>query len=1028
MFKTFGALVRSPFFPISYLLSNRFEEVISSKFFLEALYLASPLLHEQYVKNINQPIPPSQRASLYKYFVRMSYRSTPFGTFAGVNFAKVGNTTEIEFVDNKSYCKHTKLDNHLLNAFVDKLLADPLVQREVIWKPNNTIIRKHNELRFIEWRTTNGVRSYHLSRVQNNDSLEAILSLASNGATSNQLISLLETSGIEQTEAAEFIQEVIENKLLLSDIDIAITADDPAQSLIRSLEKYESCKKNSATLRSIIYQLKTLDDQGPGTSVEDYKKAVEALNDLNVTDLRFTFQCDLRKPTIKATISEFVLEEIKQAIYFLAAIKNKGNSTNITRFKEAFVKRYEEQEVSILEVLDSESGIGYPPSQYSFNDNTPLLDGLTSLNTDTFVEYKLHPWQIRLLQAYESATRNNLKEIVINPNDLGIRMDDVKPSDFPISFYSMVQILIKRGQTTNYIIDYIGSDGPSALNLLGRFGQVDDQIAQLSKECADKERDLLRDALLAEIVHVPGSRIGNVISRPAFRDYEIPILATASVPASNVIPLTDIYVSVRNNRIILRSKQFKKEIIPRNSNAHSYHRETIPYYHFLCDVQFDNSASKLTWDWGILNNFTFLPRVKFGNTILAKARWVINKETIRFNTANSKKENQNLIKDWCLKNQIPPTIVLVEGDNKLLLNLNDEFAIPIICNALVKMGKVILEESYLENHDVIACGPEGPYASELIIPWVQDNNPLEKQSVKLSSLNEFEIDRSFICGSEWFYIKLYCGVKVADTLIKEVIYPLAIEFEQNRDIEKWFYIRYGDPEHHLRVRFKGKGEFYVKVLKSINELLKPYLKYGLVNKVIIDSYQREIERYGSLNIDHSETLFWIDSIYCAKLLYVLEGDLGDELRWKVACKGIDDLMSCFEMTSLQKFDLMKYLSDGYGKEQSNDLKTFKQDLSIKFRAYRMDLELMLSDREIDGANESTTSILIERMNRIRPIAEKVIKYLHGQEVQVKFDGVVASYIHMFVNRLLRSKQRLHEAILYDLLAQHYRSYLAKAKK
>jgi hypothetical protein len=68
------------------------------------------------------------------------------------------------------------------------------------------------------------------------------------------------------------------------------------------------------------------------------------------------------------------------------------------------------------------------------------------------------------------------------------------------------------------------------------------------------------------------------------------------------------------------------------------------------------------------------------------------------------------------------------------------------------------------------------------------------------------------------------------------------------------------------------------------------------------------------------------------------------------------------------------------------------------------------------------------MNRIRPIAEKVIKYLHGQEVQVKFDGVVASYIHMFVNRLLRSKQRLHEAILYDLLAQHYRSYLAKAKK
>ena len=49
-------------------------------------------------------------------------------------------------------------------------------------------------------------------------------------------------------------------------------------------------------------------------------------------------------------------------------------------------------------------------------------------------------------------------------------------------------------------------------------------------------------------------------------------------------------------------------------------------------------------------------------------------------------------------------------------------------------------------------------------------------------------------------------------------------------------------------------------------------------------------------------------------------------------------------------------------------------------------------------------------------------------VGVPLTELAASYIHLHVNRLLRSSQREHEAVLYHFLAQAYRSLLAVKPK
>lgn len=62
-----------------------------------------------------------------------------------------------------------------------------------------------------------------------------------------------------------------------------------------------------------------------------------------------------------------------------------------------------------------------------------------------------------------------------------------------------------------------------------------------------------------------------------------------------------------------------------------------------------------------------------------------------------------------------------------------------------------------------------------------------------------KIHRTFIPGSQWVYIKLYTGEKTADDLLIQVIAPVIKKVQKAQHIKKWFFIRYSDPDFHLRI-------------------------------------------------------------------------------------------------------------------------------------------------------------------------------------------------------------------------------------
>ena len=65
-----------------------------------------------------------------------------------------------------------------------------------------------------------------------------------------------------------------------------------------------------------------------------------------------------------------------------------------------------------------------------------------------------------------------------------------------------------------------------------------------------------------------------------------------------------------------------------------------------------------------------------------------------------------------------------------------------------------------------------------------------------------QVKRSFIIGSEWVYYKIYTGPKTADSILVDFIKPIVDQLLKDGIIKMWFFIRYADPEFHLRVRFQ----------------------------------------------------------------------------------------------------------------------------------------------------------------------------------------------------------------------------------
>jgi len=289
-----------------------------------------------------------------------------------------------------------------------------------------------------------------------------------------------------------------------------------------------------------------------------------------------------------------------------------------------------------------------------------------------------------------------------------------------------------------------------------------------------------------------------------------------------------------------------------------------------------------------------------------------------------------------------------------------------------------------------------------------------------------DLKRDFFIGDRWLYYKIYCGYKTSDKILVEVVKLVSDEMLEKEIIEKWFFIRYGDPENHLRVRFLlSKPDYIYTLIKLMNENLQRFISSGLVWNVMIDTYKREIERYGINTIHLSESLFFNDSVLSLNILSMIEGDSGEIIRWGIGLRSIDEFINDFNYSLEEKFKLLSYMRDSFVKEFNVEHNLRKQ-LSDKYRKNKLFIENILNG---ENENNNELSLLFDLIkNRSfmnKPIIDGILNIKNDNKLEKPLNELMWSYLHMLNNRLFKSKQRIHELVVYDFLYQHYRSKLAR---
>jgi thiopeptide-type bacteriocin biosynthesis protein len=1004
-------------------LERRLREAYKRPELREALYLASPQLCETLdawgSEHARKWLP-----ALVSYFERAASRPTPFGLFAGCCLGEIGERSCLELEERGHYRRHTRLDMDYLTALVRALEADPSIRRRLSFRPNSSLYRAGGRLRYAESRLDGTLRSYHLIAVDDSVELEATLARASAGATPDDLAAKLVGDEISVDEAKEFIDELIDAQLLVSEVQPALTGPEPAPALVEAMAEHEETAEPVRALREALDSLGQLDRQGLGASPAQYRRIESLFEDQAAKpESSRLFQLDLTKPA-RATLGPAVVDEIARALELVAKLTPRVPDDPLDSFRAAFVERYEDREVPLVEALDEEIGIGFDVSQAV--ESTPLLAGVKLESWDGAGP----PWEERhrlLLHLVGQALREGRQELELSSSEI----DALAPAQQP-RLPDALEVMATVAAASQDELDHgrfrvllRGASGAPGAALLGRFCHADGALRGRVEEHLRLEEAQRPDAVFAEIVHLPESRVGNILLRPVLRSYEIPFLGRSGAPPAAQLPVTDLLISVVGDsvasgaeRLVLRSRRLACEVLPRLTSAHKYSRSSLGVYRFLCELQRQGTVEVLTWDWRPLEALPFLPRVCSGRTVLARARWNLDRRDLeRFS------ERAEAFREWCREAELPRWIVLAHEDQELVSDLRNPFSVETLLHHLRRREQATLVELFPAPDELCTHGPEGRFTHEIVIPFTRVTKG--RTSNRRAAPRE-AVQRRFSPGSEWLYAKLYTGNGTADRVLVDVAEPVVQAALGTSAAQRWFFVRYADPHFHVRLRVNGDPRRLVEeVVPLLREKAELLLADGVMWRLQLDTYERELRRYGGdEGIELSEELFWHDSEAALGIVRTLRGDQGLDARWRLALYGIDRLLDDFGLDLERKRAWARGCRDGFAREFELRGQT-RRALGERYRAERKALEELLDLEEGDEHPLAPgVQLLRERSWRLAPLVERL--RAREQRLSVSLDHLLWSYAHMHANRLLRGAYRAQELVLYDLLDRLYRSRLARA--
>jgi thiopeptide-type bacteriocin biosynthesis protein len=486
------------------------------------------------------------------------------------------------------------------------------------------------------------------------------------------------------------------------------------------------------------------------------------------------------------------------------------------------------------------------------------------------------------------------------------------------------------------------------------------------------------------------------------------------------ISLSELWVSVQNNEVIMWSAKHGKRVIPRLSSAFNYQRDDLAAFRFLCDLQ--HVGVQTNFNFAIENLYPgldFYPRVEFEQAILQCAQWYpdISVFTPIFNEKNEQKRLDGFAQ---LRQQLQfcKYVALTQHDHQLIFNLDNSADVAFCLETIQPLKKIVIREVLADSIDkpMLFNKNKQGMASQFIATIYHNRVVYQPKILNRPALKKQAV-RQFSPGTEWLYLKLYSHQARTNEIIGTAICQTIRRAIKEDLITQWFFTRYNDPDHHIRLRLKVRPGKHQNVISLFNQQIATYHQQGLLSNVVIDTYRRELERYP--DIDAFENIFFNSSDWVCHYFNSMWHQLNQEDCLSFAFLTTRGLLQAAGFSSAERMNYLTGVVDSFFNEFSQ-VTDLKYQLDLTYRKYK---EVVKNFQ--DSRSFYTQHKLIE-------IAEKncenlTIYFGQIQAVQVKFKHL-ADVIHMHLNRIFADQPREQEFTLYYLLLKYEKSsrYISQA--
>jgi|GEM_PF-1314336 len=637
--------------------------------------------------------------SLLRYLCRFSSRCTPFGTFAGFVTGTTGSETMISLSKISDHQLHARPDMEYLMAIAHQLESEEAIREKLMYSPNTSLYRVGSRWHYVEVSKPAAAvnKIYDVVTIDDGGVVEKVLEYCGTGRKLSDIRNFLIDLGWEPAEVINYVDTLVGSQVIVSELGPVLCGPEYIDVLTGHLDHEfvtHIVVQSLLNLKGIFEKMNR-----PSLVLENLPQINPVLENIPLpVNRNHLVQVDMKLGNSALTVDSHLTGQVIFGLRIMKALSSPGRTDVMKGFREAFIKRYGDRKVQLVKVLDPETGIGLEGMVESYwTDPVPWIDDLRWGPGFGTASSQPDPGNSWLVAKYGEVIRKNQLYLELESSDL--QAVDIHSGTWPAQMTAMVE-LFETGQPGEMNIHFLlGSSGNPAY-LLGRFGFADpDATKQWISKLVKDEQAVDPEAVFAEVVHLPEDRTGNVLQRPAFLTYEIPYLARSAKPPDKQIPVTDLLVSIENQRIILYSARSGKRVRPLMTNAYNHQLGHLAVYKFLSRVQLQDPGLLFKPDWGeAVRNSSFTPGIRFKNLILSSPVWSVRCQDIGrfFNSGNNEFDLPALI-TWKNELQMPDEMLWVSYDQELYFNWTHPNLLMALWDTIRNLSAIKVRPFYLSS-------------------------------------------------------------------------------------------------------------------------------------------------------------------------------------------------------------------------------------------------------------------------------------------------------------------------------------------